>query len=179
MYGAHEFARNGIDKSEKLTRAQEFLDEFCKENQLDQSHFKNRWNVVEEQILQLDHFDLTKDELTFGAKTSWRNASRCSGRSVWKDLIVRDFRSIQTVEEMCLSILDHIKDSFNHGSIKPMITIFPERLPRGPDKFRIWNSQLIQYAGYWMDKETMTVLGDQINVDFTEVSNKNILHNLS
>ena len=46
------------------------------------------------------------------------------------------------------------------------ITIFPQR--RQPFKdFRVWNSQLIRYAGY--KQVDGSVIGDPANVEFTEV----------
>ena len=47
------------------------------------------------------------------------------------------------------------------------ITIFPPRKP-GQGDFRVWNPQLISYAGY--RNEDGTIKGDAINVEFTEVS---------
>uniref|UniRef100_A0A8C3CMB2 Nitric oxide synthase 3 n=1 Tax=Cairina moschata TaxID=8855 RepID=A0A8C3CMB2_CAIMO len=46
------------------------------------------------------------------------------------------------------------------------ITIFPQRVP-GRGDFRIWNSQLIRYAGY--RQPDGSVLGDPANVDITEL----------
>lgn len=47
------------------------------------------------------------------------------------------------------------------------ITIFPQRDKAGHD-YRIWNGQIISYAGYRMPDGT--VVGDALNVEFTEVS---------
>uniref|UniRef100_A0A803YMH4 Nitric oxide synthase 3 n=1 Tax=Meleagris gallopavo TaxID=9103 RepID=A0A803YMH4_MELGA len=46
------------------------------------------------------------------------------------------------------------------------ITIFPQRVP-GRGDFRIWNTQLIRYAGY--RQPDGSVLGDPANVDITEL----------
>ena len=47
------------------------------------------------------------------------------------------------------------------------ITIFPQR--RLPFKdFRVWNSQLIRYAGY--RQADGSIIGDRANVEFTEVN---------
>lgn len=45
--------------------------------------------------------------------------------------------------------------------------MFPNRTKANAD-FRVWNSQLIRYAGY--KNPDGTVLGDPANVEFTEVS---------
>lgn len=47
------------------------------------------------------------------------------------------------------------------------ITIFPQRTD-GKHDFRVWNSQLIRYAGY--KQPDGKILGDPANVEFTEVS---------
>lgn len=47
------------------------------------------------------------------------------------------------------------------------ITIFPQRTD-GKHDFRVWNSQLIRYAGY--KQPDGSTLGDPANVEFTEVS---------
>lgn len=46
------------------------------------------------------------------------------------------------------------------------ITIFPQRTD-GKHDFRVWNSQLIRYAGY--KQPDGSILGDPANVEFTEV----------
>lgn len=46
------------------------------------------------------------------------------------------------------------------------ITVFPQRT-EGQHDFRVWNSQLIRYAGYKMTGGT--IIGDPASVDFTEV----------
>lgn len=47
------------------------------------------------------------------------------------------------------------------------ITVFPPRVA-GRGDFRIWNQQLIRYAGY--PQPDGSVLGDPANVEITEVS---------
>lgn len=48
------------------------------------------------------------------------------------------------------------------------ITIFPQRTD-GKHDYRIWNHQLISYAGY--RSPDGTIIGDPITVEFTEVRN--------
>lgn len=52
-------------------------------------------------------------------------------------------------------------------SYRSAITIFPHRTD-GKHDFRIWNKQLISYAGY--KSKDGTVIGDPACVEFTEVS---------
>lgn len=58
---------------------------------------------------------------------------------------------------------------FEHGLLtqnRSAITIFPQRTD-GRHDYRIWNSQLISYAGYRLPDGR--VVGDPVNVEFTEV----------
>ena len=48
----------------------------------------NRWAEVEKAIREKGTYELTTPELTYGAKTSWRNAARCIGRIQWSKLQV-------------------------------------------------------------------------------------------
>lgn len=41
-----------------------------------------------EEIQAKGLYDLTEQELTYGARLSWRNASRCIGRIQWSNLQV-------------------------------------------------------------------------------------------
>jgi len=50
------------------------------------------------------------------------------------------------------------------------ITIFRQRTKPGCD-FRLWNEQLIRYAGYEREKNdgTREIIGDPASLDFTKV----------
>lgn len=50
--------------------------------------------------------------------------------------------------------------------VSSAITVFPQRSP-GRGDFRIWNSQLVRYAGY--RQQDGSVRGDPANVEITEV----------
>uniref|UniRef100_A0A8V5H7P6 nitric-oxide synthase (NADPH) n=1 Tax=Melopsittacus undulatus TaxID=13146 RepID=A0A8V5H7P6_MELUD len=63
-------------------------------------------------------------------------------------------------------ICNHIKYATNKGNLRSAITIFPQRTD-GKHDFRIWNAQLIRYAGY--KQPDGTILGDPANVELTEV----------
>ena len=59
-------------------------------------------------------------------------------------------------------------ESTNNGTIIPMISVFPQRKPGGKDVIRIWNSQLIAYAGYPCPQDPKVFIGDRGNVTFTQ-----------
>ncbi|KAK3859197.1 hypothetical protein Pcinc_034666, partial [Petrolisthes cinctipes] len=79
---------------------------------------------------------------------------------------VFDARYVTTASGMFEAICNHIKYGTNRGNLRSAITVFPQRTD-GKHDFRVWNAQLISYAGY--KQEDGSVIGDPINVDFTEV----------
>lgn len=46
------------------------------------------------------------------------------------------------------------------------ITIFPQRTDSRHD-FRVWNPQLVSYAGY--RQPDGSIIGDPVNIEFTEI----------
>jgi nitric-oxide synthase len=104
-------------------------------------------------------------ELTFGAKVAWRNASRCIGRLYWQSLLVRDRRDASSPEAVFGELLGHLRAATNDGRIRPLITVFAPQGPRGPG-VRIWNEQLVRYAGYTRPDGSVT--GDPRYTGFTE-----------
>ena len=51
-----------------------------------------RLAIVRAQIAATGGYVHTTEELTYGAKMAWRNASRCIGRLYWRSLVVLDRR---------------------------------------------------------------------------------------
>jgi nitric-oxide synthase, bacterial len=124
-----------------------------------------RWSEVRKQIRDggLDY--LSREELECGAKVAWRNSTRCVGRLAWASLIVRDLRHLNTPNQVFAALVDHIALSTNSGRIVPMVSVFASGSIEKP-KVRIWNRQLIGYAGY--RQADGSVLGDPINLAFTQ-----------
>lgn len=121
-------------------------------------------------------------------------------------LQVFDARSCKTAHEIFEAICNQIKYATNRGNLRfsismhrflwllinvnrfvysSAITIFPQRI-NGREDYRIWNQQLISYAGYVINSNenkeisiengshhdqqtTKTIIGDPINVEFTQV----------
>uniref|UniRef100_A0A8C4UXY8 Nitric oxide synthase n=1 Tax=Falco tinnunculus TaxID=100819 RepID=A0A8C4UXY8_FALTI len=125
-----------------------------------------RLREVEAAIMATGTYQLLEPELVFGAKQAWRNAARCVGRIQWNKLQVFDARDCASVGEMFSFLCTHIQYATNRGNIRSAITIFPQRMP-GRGDFRIWNTQLIRYAGY--RQPDGSVQGDPANVDITEL----------
>ncbi|NIG61065.1 endothelial nitric oxide synthase [Pontoporia blainvillei] len=79
---------------------------------------------------------------------------------------VFDARDCSSAQEMFTYICNHVKYATNRGNLRSAITVFPQRTP-GRGEFRIWNSQLVRYAGY--RQQDGSVRGDPANVEITEL----------
>jgi nitric-oxide synthase len=118
----------------------------------------------------------TPAELTWGARVAWRNAARCIGRLYWNSLHVRDLRHVDDADEVAAQCRAHLRIASNGGRIRSVISIFaPDQPgpsgpsgPSGRSGPRIWNEQLIRYAGY--RQEDGTVLGDPRYLEFTQLA---------
>uniref|UniRef100_A0A8C8XC74 Nitric oxide synthase n=1 Tax=Panthera leo TaxID=9689 RepID=A0A8C8XC74_PANLE len=84
----------------------------------------------------------------------------------YSSIKVFDARDCTTAHGMFNYICNHIKYATNKGNLRSAITIFPQRTD-GKHDFRVWNSQLIRYAGY--KQPDGSILGDPANVEFTEI----------
>ncbi|XP_018431363.1 PREDICTED: nitric oxide synthase, endothelial-like, partial [Nanorana parkeri] len=149
-----------------LPKAKDFINQYYSSIKRAQSKaHMERLKEVEQDITSTGTYQLKETELIFGAKQAWRNAARCVGRIQCSKLQVFDARDCRTTHEMFTYICNHIKYATNRGNIRSAITVFPQRKD-GSSDFRIWNSQLMRYAGYRQQDET--VVGDPINVELTE-----------
>ncbi|XP_063003631.1 nitric oxide synthase 3 [Elgaria multicarinata webbii] len=150
-----------------LPLAQDFINLYYSSmKRLDSQAHVQRLQEVERRIAETGTYQLLEAELIFGAKHAWRNAARCLGRIQWNKLQVFDARDCTSTQEMFTSVCTHINYATNRGNLRSAITIFPNRIA-GRGDFRIWNQQLIRYAGY--KQADGTILGDPANVDITEV----------
>ncbi|XP_041378542.1 nitric oxide synthase-like protein [Gigantopelta aegis] len=154
-------------KDEVIVDAKDFIDQYYQSiKRLNTPAHLKRMEEAMSSIESTGTYDLTTSELTFGAKTAWRNAPRCIGRIQWSKLQVFDARHITTARGMFEAICNHIKYGTNKGNLRSSITIFPQRTDPKKD-YRVWNAQLIRYAGY--RQPDGSVIGDPANCDFTEV----------
>ena len=111
----------------------------------------------------------TPAELAYACRVAWRNSSRCIGRLYWQSLQVRDRRNITSAAGVAAECVTHLQETINGGRIRPLITVFAPDAPGLPGP-RIWNSQLIRYAGY--PRHDGTVTGDPINTRITELAHQ-------
>ena len=116
-----------------------------------------------EQIRSKGFYEHTSLELEYGAKVAWRNSNRCIGRLFWNHLTVIDKRNLNTEEEIIEALFEHIEYATNKGRYTPYNHHFFTETPN--QKVRIWNHQLIRYAGY---KTEQGVIGDPHSLSFTE-----------
>ena len=106
----------------------------------------------------------TSAELVFGARVAWRNSCRCIGRLYWQSLQVRDRRDVSAAADIAAECAVHLRRATNGGRIRPTITVFAPDTPGRPGP-RIWNEQIVRYAGY--QRPDGTVHGDPRNADLT------------
>ena len=109
----------------------------------------------------------TTQELVFGARVAWRNANRCIGRLYWRSLRVRDLRDVQGADAVAEASAEHLREATRDGRIRALITVFAPDEPRRPGP-RIWNEQLVRYAGYTHPDGTVT--GDPRNAGITALA---------
>ncbi|XP_074868402.1 nitric oxide synthase 1 isoform X1 [Carettochelys insculpta] len=154
-------------KEQLLPLAKDFIDQYYSSiKRFGSKAHLERLEEVTKEIETTDTYQLRDTELIYGAKHAWRNASRCVGRIQWSKLQVFDARDCTTAHGMFNYICNHIKYATNKGNLRSAITIFPQRTD-GKHDFRIWNAQLIRYAGY--KQPDGTILGDPANVELTEI----------
>jgi nitric-oxide synthase len=119
---------------------------------------------VRAQIERYGTYAHTTSELTFGARVAWRNSSRCIGRLYWRSLRVRDRRHVTSADQVAAESFAHLWEATNGGRVRPTLTVFAPTTPERPGP-RIWNEQLIRYAGY--RQSNGMVIGDPRYADFT------------
>jgi nitric-oxide synthase len=143
--------------------AEEFLRLFYAENPAF-GDVDRRVAWVRAEIELTGTYQHTTAELTFGAQVAWRNNARCIGRLYWRSLRVRDLRAVRTADDVAEHCVQHLRQAWNGGKIRPLMSVFAPEAPGRPAP-RIWNEQLIRYAGYPREDG---VLGDPRYLAFTD-----------
>ena len=148
---------------ELLLEAEAYLHLFHQECGLSET-YPERLTGVRAEIVRTGTYRQTYEELAYGARVAWRNNTRCIGRLHWRSLAVRDLRHLLTAEEIFAALVEHLRLGTNGGKLRSLITIFAPAVPGQPG-IRIWNPQLIRYAGYrWPDG---SVTGDPLHAELT------------
>ncbi|MBP7242605.1 nitric oxide synthase oxygenase [Amaricoccus sp.] len=158
-------------QQEKLTKAaREFIDQVASELGWSQARLDKRWSEVTHEIRATGSYTHAFEELEHGARLAWRNAPKCIGRISWKNLIVRDRRYVVDPDEMFAECVEHLRAATNGGNIEIVLTLFRPTRPGERWGPRIWNSQLIRYAGHQLADGS--VVGDRANLDLTAAIRK-------
>lgn len=117
------------------------------------------WLAEKQQQIENGTYELSTEELEFGARLAWRNSNKCIGRLFWQSLNVFDRRDLLDAKQIAKALYEHIDYATNDGKIRPAISVFAEK------RVRIWNHQLIRYAGYETENG---IIGDPHSVAFTK-----------
>jgi nitric-oxide synthase len=120
--------------------------------------------AVRTEIAETGTYRHTTQELVFGARVAWRNANRCIGRLYWRSLRVRDLREVRDAHDVAEASAGHLREATRGGRIRALISVFAPDGPGRPGP-RIWNEQLVRYAGY--PRPDGTVTGDPRNAGLT------------
>ncbi|WP_433707562.1 nitric oxide synthase oxygenase [Paenibacillus illinoisensis] len=122
--------------------------------------------AVHQEIEDTGTYVHTTEELEHGCKMAWRNSNRCIGRLFWDKLRIVDARHADTAGTAAEAVMNHIRVASNGGKVIPMITILPPTGPSGAP-VRIWNHQLIRYAGYETEQG---IIGDPASLELTKAA---------
>ncbi|MBA4538005.1 nitric oxide synthase oxygenase [Bacillus aquiflavi] len=148
-----------------VEEAEQFIRACYTELEKSEDEIETRLIEIKREIKELGYYRHTYEELAHGAKMAWRNSNRCIGRLFWNSLNVFDARELESEEEIFEALLHHIKYATNDGKIRPTITILKQKTS-DREQIRIWNQQLIRYAGYSTEHG---VIGDPASTEFTKV----------
>lgn len=157
-----------LGKTEIYEAAHSFITRAYSELNKTPEETRSRINDILSEIKQTGTYTHTFEELEHGAKMAWRNSNRCIGRLFWDKLRITDARQSESPLEVASLLIQHIEKATNGGRIIPSITVFrPETAIS--ESIRIWNHQLIRYAGY---ETTDGIVGDPDSIAFTNMCNK-------
>jgi nitric-oxide synthase, bacterial len=151
-----------------LDEARAFIEQMFKELNKSEADMAIRLQHIENEIAAEGTYTHTHEELVHGAKMAWRNSNRCIGRLFWNSLNVFDEREAASEEEVFQALERHLEYASNGGRIRPTITVFRPSHRDKPD-IRLWNHQLIRYAGY---EEDGRYSGDPHSIEFTQKCRK-------
>jgi len=149
-----------------LQAALAYLELLLREEVIDQPTYRIRREEIVASICRDGQYTMHFNELEHACRVAWRASARCIGRLPWQTLIVRDCRDHQTPEEIFQACVDHLRLATNGGRIRPVMSVFAAD-GQARQRPRIWNPQLIRYAGW--RRPDGTVLGDPSHLEFTEL----------
>ena len=149
-----------------LAGAREFLDLYAREVP-DAGPDQRRWDAVRAEVEATGTYRHTRAELAFGARVAWRHSVRCVGRVRWASLVVRDARRVADPDRVYRQLVRHLRFATHRGRVRSTLTVFAPDDRAGP-RVRIWNEQLVRYAGW--PRADAGVLGDPRQTGFTDLA---------
>ncbi|QHT63592.1 nitric oxide synthase oxygenase [Paenibacillus lycopersici] len=156
-----------IGRPALLEEAGTFIEQFGSELGVPREETDARLKRIADELEATGTYTHTDAELAYGAKLAWRNSNRCVGRLFWESLTVQDARAARTEEEIADAIFRHIEYATNGGKLLPAITIFAPSADAERPRVRIWNEQLIRYAGY--RQADGSIVGDPVSEELTRM----------
>lgn len=135
-----------VGQSCPLEEARSFLDSFQREIE-PELNLEKRFEDVQDELQRRGQWQLSHAELRYGARLAWRQAERCVGRLYWQGLELFDRRSLRSAEEIAEALFEHLRFAYNGGDLRPAISVFDPGDDGRPVP-RLWNPQLLRYAGY-------------------------------
>ncbi|MEK5059670.1 nitric oxide synthase oxygenase [Paenibacillus sp. FSL H7-0326] len=153
------------NKTALIKEAEAFIYTSYEELGLSRDTAETRLIRIREDIEITGTYEHTTQELEYGIKLAWRNSNRCIGRLFWESLRLVDARDATTAEEVAELLFSHIRQATNGGKVIPMLTAFKPMNAAGEAPIRIWNHQLIRYAGYETEQG---IIGDPASVQLTQ-----------
>ncbi|AZQ45300.1 nitric oxide synthase oxygenase [Bacillus sp. GX] len=146
-----------------IEEASQFI-RICYKELNKEQFMEERMKEIQVEIEKTGTYEHTFEELVHGSRMAWRNSNRCIGRLFWSKMHILDAREVNDEEGVYNALIHHIKYATNDGKVKPTITIF-KQYQGEENNIRIYNHQLIRYAGY---KTEMGVIGDSHSAAFTD-----------
>lgn len=146
-----------------IEEASQFI-EICYKELNKEQFIEERVKEIQVEIEKTGTYEHTFEELVHGSRMAWRNSNRCIGRLFWSKMHILDAREVNDEEGVYNALIHHVKYATNDGKVKPTITIF-KQYQGEENNIRIYNHQLIRYAGY---KTEMGVIGDSHSAAFTD-----------
>lgn len=145
-----------------LAEAEAFIN-ICYQELNKTEEINHRLVEIKSHIDEKGYYEHTFEELEHGARMAWRNSNRCIGRLFWESLTVRDKRGVESEDGIHQELINHIEFATNNGQIRPTITVFKQKT--NDNEIKIWNHQLIRYAGY---ETELGYIGDPASIPFTK-----------
>ncbi|MGN4447074.1 nitric oxide synthase oxygenase [Bacillus cereus group sp. MYBK79-1] len=153
-----------MSKTEQLIEEASQFITICYKELNKEQFIEERVKEIQVEIEKTGTYEHTFEELVHGSRMAWRNSNRCIGRLFWSKMHILDAREVKDEEGVYNALIHHIKYATNDGKVKPTITIF-KQYQGEENNIRIYNHQLIRYAGY---KTEMGVIGDSHSAAFTD-----------